>query len=194
MLIAINALVTGLLRWARWKYMVVSQLVVMVFAGSVCAQEAIGFDYWVVTRSAKTTEAFTQSGNDTSLGVYCAGDQCLFYLKMPLVCTPGSQSVALINNGHATKAFVMECLPVGQSFFQVLKPFDEVLATLLAGEQAGVAVPIQSSGFAVSRFESRGARQAIDRAIYEATIRLRQNSTFIPEAPQSAPQGKLIQL
>lgn len=169
-------------------------MVVLSVANVSFAQDVVGFDHWVLARSPKTVEAFTQSGNDTSLGVYCAGDRCLFYLRMPLACAPESKSTALINNGNTTKAFVMECLPVGQMFFQVLTPFDEVLSTIVAGDQVGIVVPVQSSGFAVSRFESRGARQAIERAIQEATIRLRQNNSITPGTPQNQPPGKLIQL
>lgn len=148
--------------------------VMMAWPMSSFAQ--VKLDDWIIESSSLTKEAYTMSGADTSMGVYCSGSHCLFYLQMPLGCGSGLNSTALFNSGDVAKSIHMQCMQLGQRTFQVLTPFNDVMALAVIGEPMGVAVPVRGGAFAVTRFECRGAKQAIEFVMGESAGKNTRNT------------------
>ena len=146
---------------------------------------------WVVDISGQTTEAYTANDSKSSFGVFCAGDQCLFYLHQALNCEPGTKYSVLLNSQTVATALSMECTRIGGKLFQILNPFETVLRAAQAGDTIGFAVALQSGAFAVTRFSLAGAKPAIERALVEAAQskeRLRKVDPPIKQKPKSKDQ------
>ncbi len=144
--------------------------------------------------SGQTTEAYTANDSNSSFGVFCAGEQCLFYLHQALNCNPGTKYSVLINSQTVATALSMECTRIGGKLFQILNPFETVLKAVQAGDTIGFAVALQSGAFAVTRFSLAGAKPAIERALLEAAnSKNRQTKPPIPtQTPSSNPRPKDI--
>ena len=130
--------------------------------------QKIAFQNWMLDISGQTTEAYTANDSKSSFGVFCAGEQCLFYLHQALNCEPGTKYSVLINSQTVATALSMECTRIGGKLFQILNPFESVLRAAQAGDTIGFAVALQSGAFAVTRFSLAGAKPAIERALLEA--------------------------
>jgi hypothetical protein len=158
------------------------------------AGEKIGFEAWTAEMSGPSSEAYTAADSNTSLGLYCAGEQCLFYLRQGLNCAPGAKYFVLMNSQSLSTALNMECTQIGGNVFQILTPFEAVLRAVQLGDSIGFAVALQSGAFAVTRFSLLGAKAAIDRVLMEAaTSRSREkqapaNITPKPMDPKSYPR------
>lgn len=151
------------------------------------ATQKIAFQNWVVDISGQTTEAYTANDSNSSFGVFCAGEQCLFYLHQALNCNPGTKYSVLMNSQTVATALSMECTRIGGKLFQILNPFDAVLRAVQAGDTIGFAVALQSGAFAVTRFSLAGAKPAIERALIEAAnSKNRQTKPPIPTPPPSS--------
>jgi hypothetical protein len=132
------------------------------------AGENVSYQNWTVDLGGKTNEAYTIADANASLGLFCASEQCLFYLRQPLNCSPGGKYSVLMNSPSVSTALSMECTPINGNLFQILTPFDAVLRATQAGEAIGFAVALQSGAFAVTQFSLLGAKSAIDRVLAEA--------------------------
>jgi hypothetical protein len=95
--------------------------------------QKIAFQNWMLDISGQTTEAYTANDSKSSFGVFCAGEQCLFYLHQALNCEPGTKYSVLLNSQTVATALSMECTRIGGKLFQILNPFESVLR---AGKQA----------------------------------------------------------
>ena len=159
------------------------------------ASDKIPYQNWVVEMSGLNNEAYTTADPNTSFGSFCAGEQCLFYLRQSLNCTPGAKYSVLMNSPSISTALTMECTLINGNVFQILTPFDAVLRAVQTGESIGFAVALQSGAFAVTRFSLQGAKPAIDRALTEAaTSKSREQkqpqiqiNPAVPMLPKSAP-------
>jgi hypothetical protein len=158
------------------------------------ATQKIAFQNWMLDISGQATEAYTANDSNSSFGVFCAGEQCLFYLRQALNCEPGTKYSVLINSQTVATALSMECTRIGGKLFQILNPFDAVLRAVQAGDTIGFAVALQSGAFAVTRFSLAGAKPAIERALLEAAnSKNRQTKPTTPTpAPSSNPRPKDI--
>ena len=85
--------------------------------------QKIAFQNWMLDISGQTTEAYTANDSKSSFGVFCAGEQCLFYLHQALNCEPGTKYSVLINSQTVATALSMECTRIGVKLFQILNPF-----------------------------------------------------------------------
>ncbi len=151
------------------------------------ASQKIISQNWVVDISGQTTEAYTANDAKSSFGVFCAGEQCLFYLHQALNCEPGTKYSVLVNSQTVATALSMECTRIGGKLFQILNPFETVLRAVQAGDTIGFAVALQSGAFAVTRFSLAGAKPAIERALLEAAnSKNRQTKPPIPTPPPSS--------
>jgi hypothetical protein len=139
-----------------------------LLAGLVHANERVTHQNWVVDIGDQTTEAYTANDSKSSFGIFCSGEQCLFYLHQALKCEPGMKYSVLINSQTVASAVSMECTRIGGNLFQILDPFNTVLRATQAGETIGFAVALQSGAFAVARFSLAGTKPAIERALVEA--------------------------
>jgi hypothetical protein len=151
------------------------------------AGERAAYQNWTADLGGKTNEAYTVADANASLGVFCASEQCLFYLRQPLNCSPGSKYSVLMNSPSISTALTMECTPINGNLFQILTPFDAVLRATQAGETIGFAVALQSGAFAVTQFSLLGAKPAIDRVLTEAAASKQQK-----QAPVQPPQILII--
>jgi hypothetical protein len=148
--------------------------------------QKIAFQNWALDISGQTTEAYTANDSKSSFGVFCAGDQCLFYLHQALNCEPGTKYSVLLNSQTVATALSMECTRIGGNLFQILNPFETVLRAVQAGDTIGFAVALQSGAFAVTRFSLAGAKPAIERALLEAAnSKSRQTKPSGPTPPPS---------
>jgi hypothetical protein len=148
------------------------------------ANEKIIHQNWVVDIGNQTTEAYTANESKSSFGIFCSGEQCLFYLHQALKCEPGTRYSVLMNSQTVASAISMECTRIGGNLFQILDPFNTVLRAVQAGDTIGFAVALQSGAFAVARFSLAGAKPAIERALMEAA---RSKSRVPKSLPPNAP-------
>ena len=141
---------------------------------------------WVVDLNGQSNEAYTANDSNSSFGVYCAGEKCLFYLHQALKCDPGTKYSVLMNSQTISTALSMECTQIGGNLFQILDPFEAVLKATQAGEVIGFAVALQSGAFAVTRFSLAGAKPALERALLEAAkSKLREQKSPLESTPKS---------
>jgi len=153
------------------------------------AGEKVTYQNWTLEMNGQTSEAYTVADANTSLGVFCAKEQCLFYLRQGLNCTPGTSYPILMNSASATTSLAMECTSINGSIFQVLKPFNEVLRATQSGDSVGFAVGLQSGTFAASRFSLLGAKSAIDLILIEAATSKKKEQKPQPKSLPSPKSG-----
>lgn len=147
------------------------------------AGEKVAYQNWEVELGDKTNEAYTIADANSSLGMFCASEQCLFYLRQGLNCSPGAKYPVLMNSPSISTSLTMECTQIGGKLFQPLTPFEAVMRATQAGENIGFAMALQSGAFAVTRFSLLGAKSAIDRVLVEASKAQHQSPKPLP-APQ----------
>lgn len=135
------------------------------------ANEKIAYQNWTVDIGSETTEAYTANESGSSLGLFCGGSTCVFYLNPNLKCQPNSKNAVLMNGATRSASISMQCTLVGRHYFQMLDPFDQVLSAVKAGGQIGFAVALQGGAFSVYRFSLNGALPALQRALDESTKR-----------------------
>lgn len=172
------------------KFLVAALLLV---PGIALAGDKFDYQNWTAQIDVKTNEAYTIADPNTSFGMFCGGDQCLFYLHQSLNCTPGVKYSVLMNSPSVSTALSMQCTLIGGRVFQILTPFDAVFKALQAGDSIGFALALQSGAFAVTRFSLLGAKPAVDRVLSEATAgKLRgQKREPKPAPPMTAPPTQI---
>lgn len=158
-------------------------LLCTILATSQAWAEKVAYQNWVADLNGKSNEAYTIADPNTSFGVYCASEQCLFYLHQSLNCSPGAKYSVLMNSPSISTALNMECTPINGNVFQILTPFNAVLQATQAGESVGFAVALQSGAFAVTRFNLQGAKQAIDKVLTEAANSKNREQRPVPVVP-----------
>lgn len=134
------------------------------------AGDRVSYQNWELEIGNATSEAYTIGDAHSSLGVFCSGGQCLFYLRQGFNCSTGTKYSVLMNSISISTALNMECTLIGGNLFQILTPFDDVLKATQIGGSIGFAVALQSGDFAVTRFSLLGAKSAIDRALVQAAM------------------------
>jgi hypothetical protein len=148
--------------------------------------EKLASQNWVVDLNGQVNEAYAANDSNSSFGVFCSGEKCLFYLHQTLKCDPGTKYSVLMNSQAISTALSMECTQIGGNLFQILDPFEVVLKATQAGEMIGFAVALQSGAFAVTRFSLVGAKPAIERALLEAAkSKLREQKSPLENTPKS---------
>ena len=157
---------------------------------SLSATEKTVVGDWIVQTSPNSIEASTSAGG-TSFGLYCQGDQCMFYLHDTLRCQPGSKSPILMSGVGSAAALNMQCAQINGVLFQILEPFNTTLEVVKRGGVVSFAVPLQSGSFGVTRFSLLGGAEAIRKALYEAG-RSKNNPTPIVPPPNVAPIPKQV--
>ena len=140
----------------------------MLMYGHAFANEKITYQNWVVEAGPETTEAYTVNDSNSSLGLFCGGTTCVFYLNPNLNCQPNTKNAVLMNGAAVSAAIGMQCTLVGKHYFQILDSFDQVLNAVRTGSNIGFAVALQGGAFSVYRFSLNGAVPAIQRALDEA--------------------------
>lgn len=168
------------------KYLVISLL--LLASSLATAGEKLGYLNWVADLSGQVNEAYTINGPQSSFGMFCSADKCLFYLHQALRCQPGEKYSVLMNSPPIAAAIRMECTLVGGNLFQILEPFDQVMKGVQNGETIGFAVALQSGAFAANSFSLLGAKQAINRVMQEANQSKLKKQNPAPAIPQNTPK------
>jgi hypothetical protein len=160
--------------------------ILILSAGFAIAEEKVTYQNWAVVMNGQTggqtSEAYTIADANSSLGVFCVKDQCIFYLRQGLNCTPGTSYPILMNSASVTACLAMECTLINGNTFNVLKPFNEVLRATQSGDSIGFAVGLQSGTFAASRFSLLGAKSAIERVLIEAAMSKKKKQVAPPKS------------
>jgi len=167
------------------KTLVISLL--LLASSLATAGEKLGYLNWVADLSGQVNEAYTINGPQSSFGMFCSADKCLFYLHQALRCQPGEKYSVLMNSPPISAAIRMECTLVGGNLFQILEPFDQVMKGVQNGETIGFAVALQSGAFAANSFSLLGAKQAINRVMQEANQSKLKKQNPAPAIPQNTP-------
>lgn len=154
--------------------------------GQAFANEKVAYQNWVVDIGGVTTEAYTANDANSSFGLFCTGDKCLFYLHQPLRCQPNQKYSVLMNSAAISTALTMQCTQVGGNLFEILDPFAAVFKATQSGGMIGFAVALQSGAFAVTTFNLAGASDAIKRTIAEAG-RVNKPAPSPPKIPPNSP-------
>lgn len=168
------------------KTLVISLL--LLASSLATAGEKLGYLNWVADLSGQVNEAYTINGPQSSFGMFCSADKCLFYLHQALRCQPGEKYSVLMNSPPISAAIRMECTLVGGNLFQILEPFDQVMKGVQNGETIGFAVALQSGAFAANSFSLLGAKQAINRVMQEANQSKLKKQNPAPAIPQNTPK------
>lgn len=139
-----------------------------MIASNLGLSQPLTYQDWRIQGGTNSVEAFTTNGPNSSFGLYCSGEQCLFYLHDALRCQPGSSSPVLLSSIGKTAALTMRCTLIGGTLFQILEPFATVFESVKAGGVVGFAVPLQSGSFGVSQYSLQGSSEAIQKTLSEA--------------------------
>ncbi len=162
-------------------------IIVLLLASNVAsAGEKVAYLNWVADLSGQVNEAYTINGPQSSFGMFCSTDKCLFYLHQALRCQSGEKYSVLMNSPPISAAIRMECTLIGGNLFQILEPFDQVMKGVQNGETIGFAVALQSGAFAANTFSLLGAKQAINRVMQEAN----QSKLKKQNPPATPPQNQ----
>ena len=167
-------------------------LLTVLLYGPVFANEKIAYQNWFVEIGPETTEAYTANDSNSSLGLFCGGTTCVFYLNPNLNCQPNTRNTVLMNGSIVSAAIGMQCTLVGKHYFQILESFDQVLNAVKSGGNIGFAVALQGGAFSVYRFSLNGALPALQRALDEAAKKRKVKPT--QPLPKQAPGFKDITL
>lgn len=144
------------------------------------------FGDWIVSADSGIYETYTGNESGSTLGLLCTDTSCSFYLRAGITCESGASYLALINSENGASAQQLSCAPLtlnGKTEYVILVGDIESFATtVLSASTVGVAIPMASGQFKVSRFSLRGAAKAL-----EAVVNLRKAGTSSP--PPSKKQG-----
>lgn len=167
-------------------------LLLALNAGSIFANEKIAYQNWIVEIGPETTEAYTANDSNSSLGLFCGGASCIFYLNPNLNCHPNTKNSVLMNGSTVSAAINMQCTLVGKHYFQILDPFDQVINAVKAGGSIGFAVALQGGAFSVYRFSLNGSLPAIQRTLDE--VAKKRDPKRAQPLPNQAPGFRDIRL
>ncbi len=148
--------------------------------GSGFALAQTAFDRWTLESKDAITEAYTTSDSNTTFGIFCSNNQCMFYLHQPSACVPNRRYPALVRTQIQAQAITMNCTLVGNKLFLIIDPFNQILQAAQLGEQISFVVSLQSPEFITTRFSLLGARQAITQALQISSQKA------VPKAPLPA--------
>ena len=153
---------------------------------ALLADELVTLGDWHATAKGNTLEAYTSSGSTSTFGLYCADNQCVFYLHNGLSCKAGSRSLALMSSVNSAASLSTECTNIGTKIFQILHPFADVLNTIKQGGIVSFAAPLQTGQIGINTFSLLGSNEAISRVLNLAAKR-NQNSQSQPQPPSLKP-------
>jgi hypothetical protein len=139
-----------------------------LLASPASANDRVVYQNWIVDIGTDTTEAYTANDSGSSLGLFCGGSTCVFYLNPNLNCQPNSKNAVLMNSATQSASIAMQCTLVGKHYFQMLDPFEQVFSAVKSGGHIGFAVALQGGAFSVYRFSLNGALLALQRALDES--------------------------
>lgn len=108
---------------------------------------------------------FAASINDSGgiLGKYCyrAADSCMWLLAVDVSCDDGAEYPILVNSEVGAAYLRLLCKPIEGKNRYIFMDYDTMDKAVLGGKQVGIAFPMQSGRFQVSRFNVNQAAEAL---------------------------------
>jgi len=133
---------------------------------------------WVYQNAGNGTAiAYTNNDSGSTLGVICiAAQNCSVYLKTATACEDGAKYPVLVNADSGAVSASLTCENIAsasekKNFVFVFDDFSTILSTIMKDQSIGVALPLASGQFRVTRFSLTGSNEtlaAVNRTIKPA--------------------------
>ena len=148
------------------KHMLV--LITLLFVALSDTAGAQQYRDWKVSAADDGSLIFAETENDSggSFGLVCytSNQMCYWVLVVGPTCSPDTDYIALANSASGALAHQLKCSVVGSARLMVFKDFSAVEDVVNTDSRLGIAFPMESGTFTVSRFSLSGAKAAADAA------------------------------
>lgn len=141
--------------------------VLYLFVSSAIAETRKVGD-WYVVYDAEYQEAFTQNASGSTAGIWCdlTAASCMAYVKSDRTCTDGDTIPMLISSSIGSNTTEGKCVKIplrkGKDLqFNRIDDFDLFVRVAESGGEFAFAAPLRGAQFAVLRFGSGGATEAL---------------------------------
>ncbi|EHN67938.1 hypothetical protein [Aliivibrio fischeri] len=155
------------------KYII--SLLLLLIANSSFAAEEVHNDWVINTDQSDYFYAATVNNSGHVFGKYCYFDseQCLYLVGIDITCTKGNEYPILINSDPGASSQILYCGDkVGNQNVLVFNDFDKIDNLAKEGKTLGIAIPMESGKFKVSRFSLSGSTYSIQKMTAEAEKKL----------------------
>lgn len=129
---------------------------------------------WSSSDVGDHTVAYTENDSGSTFGILC-GTSCVFYVNFHVDCTDREIYPAMINGPAGASSINLRCVHVkhngGLHHVLATEAADAYFDMLKAGGEFGIAVPLASGKFNVSRFSLTGGLRAVATAVTAADER-----------------------
>ncbi len=123
------------------------------------------FGSWSVGKFGENFSIATTANQGQSvLGVMCDYSGCVTFFNPHITCEDKASYPALINSPGGAFSDNLTCRKIGDNFVYALSSENPVIEAMSIGGTLGVAFPMQSGEFTVSRFSLTGGARAYARA------------------------------
>ncbi|ENP0873894.1 hypothetical protein ACCI29_004392 [Vibrio parahaemolyticus] len=137
--------------------------------------DTIHKDWVISTDGDDYYYAATINNSGHVFGKYCyfEDQQCLFLISVDITCTKGNKYPVLVNAESGSFNLNLVCGDrMGSQNVLVFDNFDQVERTAKESNQLGIAIPMESGHFKVSRFSLSGSSYSLDTMTNEAEKRV----------------------
>lgn len=148
----------------RRSFRVAGALVTVLLASPAAAQQKM-FGSWTVGVLDDAAGLYAGTINESGglLGKYCFrnGEKCLWLMANDVNCEDGSRYSALVNADTGAGTVTIRCVKIEGKPRYLFEEFDVIDSAVRGASWFGVAFPLKSGRFQVSRFAMNGAADAI---------------------------------
>lgn len=148
----------------------------VVMSGLAQAQDMRTFGSWTVGPTKDRDGVFAATINDSGgvLGQYCYWDEkgCYWLIATDVKCEENDRYAVLLNAPSGASHQSIRCLKVDGKARYVFENFDSAAKAIKGNGRMGVAFPMESGQFQVSRFSLDGVDEAVSflRTVAEAMV------------------------
>ena len=131
------------------------------------ASSAIAAETWTTRETDDMSIAVTANMDGDAFGLRCDAETayCEWAITTKSSCKENASSPAVMSGPKGASHIFYNCRGAtksGKSFVYVLSPYDNVEELVLAGGIVSMAFPLESGRFSVNRFDTSGAKTAIE--------------------------------
>lgn len=156
-------------------------ILVLLFFTTICHAQAV-FGNWAVGRLDADEGFFAATINDSNgiFGQYCyiESDACIWLLVTDINCNEGSKYPALINADGGSEQLELICKKLDTKPRYIFTNFDR-MENIINGSKTyfGIAFPLESGLFHVTRFLLDGSQEAIQDMRSKIKIKRKQKNS-----------------